>query len=90
MFLLESYTNLEIDKKCANANSATACEEAAGVLITAIPLPLAWSTSMLSKPTPPLAIAFKLGVASIKSCLTFVALRTQIASYSFNLAGKSS
>lgn len=65
---------------CAIANSATDLDEAAGVLMTAIPLVLAYSTSMLSSPTPPLPIALRFGQASISSLRTFVALLTQIAS----------
>ncbi|MOA39402.1 hypothetical protein D3C78_1611810 [compost metagenome] len=69
--------------KCANTNSATESDDEAGVLTTAKPLPLAYSTSILSIPTPPLPINFRLGQASIKSLRTLVAERTVIASYSF-------
>ena len=46
-------------------NSATEDEEEAGVFIIFIPFFGSYSTSMLSIPTPPLPIIFKLGHLSI-------------------------
>ena len=37
MFLLESYKKRTPENKCANTNSATDSDDAAGVLITLIP-----------------------------------------------------
>ena len=51
-------------------------EDAAGVLITCIFLFFAYSTSILSIPTPPLPIIFNPGHSSIKSFLALVALLT--------------
>jgi len=79
--------NLKNDKlkatppnKCANTNSATDSEEAAGVLITSIPFSRAYSTSILSIPTPPRPIIFRDGQLSIISFRTLVALRTKSTS----------
>ena len=77
--LFESYKKRTPENKCAKTNSATDSEEAAGVLITLNPFSRAYSTSMLSIPTPPLPIIFRLGQASIRSFLTVVALRTKSA-----------
>ena len=84
MFLLESKTNLEILNKCAITSSATDCEDAAGVLITISPLSRAYSTSILSIPTPPLPIILTDLQWSIISFLTCVALLTKITSIEFS------
>ena len=79
MFRLESYKNRTPEKRWAKTNSATDSEEAAGVLITCNPLSRAYSTSILSIPTPPRPIILRLGQASIKSLRTLVALLTSSA-----------
>ncbi len=89
MALLAAGNDLTIPKRCAIANSATDLDEAAGVLSTAMFLLLAKSTSILSKPTPPLPITLRLGLACIRSVRTCVALRTIIASYSLSLTIRS-
>ena len=73
---LDLKRDLTNEKRCANTISATEMDDAAGVFATSIPLLLAYSTSILSIPTPPRPINFKLGHLSINSFLTFVALLT--------------
>ncbi|BAA30494.1 119aa long hypothetical protein [Pyrococcus horikoshii OT3] len=64
------------------ASSATLLELAAGALTTSIPFSLAASTSMLSKPTPALAITLSFGALSITLLVTLGLLLTIIASTS--------
>ena len=61
-------------------SSATELEEAAGVLRTSTPFDWAYSTSMLSSPTPPRMTSFRLAAWSIRGACTFVRLRTTSAS----------
>ena len=53
---------------------------APGAFITTMPRALAAFTSTLSTPVPARAIARSLGAASIRAAVTFVALRTTMAS----------
>ena len=70
MFLLLSYKNLEPLNKWAKTSSATEFDDAAGVFITNISLDFAYSTSMLSIPTPPRPTIFKDLHLSIRFFLT--------------------
>ena len=58
--------------------SATVMEVDSGELTTIIPFSVAASKSMLSTPTPALAIIFKLSAFSITSLVTLVLLLTII------------
>ena len=64
--------------RCAITNSATLWELAAGVLKTTFPWERAYSTSMLSMPTPPRPMKRSSGQASMRSWRTLVALRTRM------------
>ena len=59
-------------------SSATEAELAAGVFITVIPLDCAYSTSMLSSPTPPRTITWRSLPASMIFSRTLVRPRTTI------------
>ncbi len=90
MLRLASYSILTPVNKCAKTNSATDCDDAAGVLITASPLSRAYFTSILSIPTPARPITLRFGHASITSVRTVVALLTNIASKFFNASASFS
>ena len=62
--------------------SATVTEVDSGELTTMIPFSVAASKSMLSTPTPALAIIFMLSAFLIMSAVNFVRLLTMIPSYS--------
>jgi hypothetical protein len=68
--------NLETENACAKTNSATLLEDAFGVFKTGIPATPADLRSILSNPTPALAITFRLLPALMTSEVTFVALLT--------------
>ena len=94
---LPSLTDLSaIDNLRAKVNkspmvcSATVIEVDSGELTTIIPFSVAASKSMLSTPTPALAIIFKLSAFSITSLVTFVLLLTIIPSYSCIVSNNSS
>ena len=64
----------------ASASSATDVDDADGVFITRTPSASAAATSMLSTPTPPRTITFRLLAAATCCALIFVAERTTTAS----------
>ena len=82
--LFDSWRNLTHPNRWEKTSSATDLDEAAGVLMTLIFFDLAYSTSMLSIPTPPLPIILRLGQLSIISFLTCVALLTNKVEIEFS------
>ena len=70
--------------------SATVIVVDSGALTTMIPFSVAAATSMLSTPTPALAMIFRFSAFSITSLVTLVLLLTRIASYSFIVSSNSS
>ena len=70
--------------------SATVIEVDSGEFTTIIPFSVAASKSMLSTPTPALAIIFILSAFLIMSAVSFVLLRTTIPSYSWMVFANSS